>query len=302
MMKKLMVLMVMLAMMLVAAAPAMAQDSSGSGEISATGVLRAGLPADVIGDGTHSIVDETTNTLYALRSAGADLDAYVGQSVTVYGTLTPGEELPNSEGIATSTLPSIDVSQIEAPSVDPVTLTPASYTVTFELAVQGQPPAGTTFFAQGPVDPRLADASNSYQLTDPDGDGVYTASTTVPPGDYPVSFLQGVSTVLCDPTFGGTCPGEPVSVIEDLGTVSVGQDTTYSANVSFDGQVVPEKETTSGDQYTTGPATGGTVAPSGDKGILATVLPDTGGLPLGVLGAGVLLLGAGTLAARRFFR
>ncbi len=297
MMKKLIVLMVMLAMMLVAAAPAMAQDSSGSGEISATGVLRAGLPADVIGDGTHSIVDETTNTLYALRSAGADLDAYVGQPVTVYGALIPGEELPNSEGIATGTLPSIDVSRI-----DPGTPTPASYTVSFELTVEGQPPAGATFFAQGPVDPALADASNSYQLTDPDGDGVYTASTTVPPGDYPVSFVQGVSTVLCDPTFGGTCPGEPVSVIEDLGTVSVGQDTTYSANVSFDGQVVPEKETTSGDQYTTGPATGGTVAPSGDKGILATVLPDTGGLPLGVLGAGVLLLGAGTLAARRFFR
>jgi hypothetical protein len=308
MMKRLIVLMAILAVMLVAAVPAMAQDSSGGDEISVTGMLREGLPADVVGDGTHAIVDEATGTLYALRSAGADLDAYAGQSVTVYGTLTPGEDFPGNGGIASGTLPSIDVSRIES-SDQPSITTPATYTVTFELAVEGQPPAGTTFFAQGPVDPRLADGGGIYQLTDPDGDGIYTASTVVPPGDYPVSFVQGVSTVLCDPTFGGTCPGEPVSVIEDLGTVSVGQDTAYSASVSFDGQVAPTPGgpstgegagTTASDQYTEGAATGGTMGPSENNGILATILPDTGGISLGVLGAGVLLLGAGILTTRRF--
>ena len=36
---------------------------------------------DYVGDGTHSITDDSTNTLYALRSAGPDLDAYVDQPV-----------------------------------------------------------------------------------------------------------------------------------------------------------------------------------------------------------------------------
>lgn len=49
-------------------------------------------PAGRRGFGTHSIEDEATGTLYALRSAGADLDSHVGQRATVYGALTPGEE------------------------------------------------------------------------------------------------------------------------------------------------------------------------------------------------------------------
>ena len=111
--QRLVILMAVLAIMLVVAAPAMAQDSSEGGETAATGILRAGLPVDVVGEGTHSITDEATGTLYALRSAGVGLDAYVGQSVTVYGALTPGEDFPGSGGIASGTLPSIDVSRIE---------------------------------------------------------------------------------------------------------------------------------------------------------------------------------------------
>ncbi len=74
--------------------PAFAQETPQYGveDVSATGVIFDGLPQDVGGFGTHSIEDEATGTIYALRSAGADLGSHVGQRATVYGALTPGEE------------------------------------------------------------------------------------------------------------------------------------------------------------------------------------------------------------------
>ncbi len=93
--KRLVVLLGMLTVLLTTAVPAFAQETSQYGveDVSATGVIFDGLPQDVGGFGTHSIEDEATGTLYALRSAGADLDSHVvGQRATVYGALTPGEE------------------------------------------------------------------------------------------------------------------------------------------------------------------------------------------------------------------
>ncbi|MDP9437647.1 MAG: YobA family protein [Actinomycetota bacterium] len=120
--KRLVVLLGMLTLALTAALPvAFAQETPqyGGEEVSATGVLVEGLPQDVGGFGTHSISDEATGTLYALRSAGADLASHEGQRVTVYGTLTPGEE-GSGEGDfeASGTLPTIDVTRVE-PADDP---------------------------------------------------------------------------------------------------------------------------------------------------------------------------------------
>lgn len=120
--KRLMALMGMLAMMLAAAAPAaLAQDEAaqyGGEEVAATGVLTEGFPADVGGIGTHSISDDATGELYVLRSAGADLDSYVNQQVTVYGALTPGEEGSGEAGFeGNGTLPSIDVTRVEPAGV-----------------------------------------------------------------------------------------------------------------------------------------------------------------------------------------
>ena len=315
--KRLTVLVAMLAMVLVAAAPAMAQHPSGGKEISVTGVVQCAYPSssnDGCEPGGWNIIDYDTGLGYVLLG-DTDFGAYAGQYVTLHG-------FSGTSGNGDRTL---DVLRIE-PADQPGTPSPASYTVSFALAVKGQPPAGTTFFADGIVDPRLADASSTVQLTDPDGDGVYTGSTVAPPGDYHLRFTQGVSTVKCSQSFGGTCPGEPVSVVKDFGTVSVGQDTTYSAGASFDDQVTPKEGTTSPgpstgevtnpvtDQYSGGNTSGGTTvgegtttggaapSPSGNQGILADVLPDTGGVSLGLLGLAAVLTAAGALLARRIFR
>jgi hypothetical protein len=49
--------------------------------------------------GTHAITDEVSGTRYALRSEDEGmLDGYVGQRVTIYGTLVPGYENGQIEG------------------------------------------------------------------------------------------------------------------------------------------------------------------------------------------------------------
>ena len=167
-------------------------SSAGGEEVSATGVLRAGLPADVLGDGTHSITDDSTNTLYALRSAGPDLDAYVDQPVTVSGTLTPGEDLPNSNGIANSTLPSIEVTGIE-PAGDGRAET---VRVAFRLSLEGTVPEGEVFGVDYPVGGQQP-ADVPLCTSDPatvgpagplcENGGVYEGGAEVPAGE-PVQF------------------------------------------------------------------------------------------------------------------
>jgi hypothetical protein len=44
------------------------------------------------------LADESSGTFYALGSDVVDLDPYVGQRVTVYGTLVPGYESGGIEG------------------------------------------------------------------------------------------------------------------------------------------------------------------------------------------------------------
>ncbi len=63
----------------------------------ATGVLEK-PEATTYMYGTHAITDEASRTRYALRSEDVDLDAYVGERVTVHGTLVPGYESGQIEG------------------------------------------------------------------------------------------------------------------------------------------------------------------------------------------------------------
>ncbi len=79
----------MLAIVLGATAPALAQ----AGEVSATGTIEPLDAEPVVVDGvqicelsTHSITDEATGQYYDLKSDTVDLDANVGQRVTVTGT------------------------------------------------------------------------------------------------------------------------------------------------------------------------------------------------------------------------
>lgn len=231
--------MAVLAAMLAAAVPAFAQT-----QVSATGVLLAGLPADVATNGTHSITDEASGTVYALKSEVVDLDAYVGQKVTVYGTLTPGEVSSDKAGFeGNGTLPSIDVTRVEpadGPPPDPTAGTSATFD--FELTVKGQPPAGAAFFGVVP-----AEGCISVPLTDPDGDGVYTGSLDVPrfpPGPVPPDGAEPVSLpVQIVQANSGASPCNPTRVIKDFGTVPANDD-TFKARVNFKrGPVSPGEPT-----------------------------------------------------------
>ena len=238
--KRLLVLMV-LAAMLAATAPAFAQ-----GQVSATGVLLAGLPVDVGTNGTHSITDEASATVYALESETVDLDAYVGQRVTVYGTLTSGEASSDAPGFeGNGTLLSIDVTRVEPADVlppDPTTVNTRA-TFDFELTVEGEPPAATRFFGVVPAEGCISDP-----LSDPDADGVFTGSIDVPrfpPGPVPPEgtepFSLPVQIVQAD---GGASPCDPPRVIKDFGIVPANDD-TFEARVNFKGggPVSPEQPT-----------------------------------------------------------
>jgi tyrosine-protein phosphatase YwqE len=91
-MKGLAVLAAMLTIVLVVSSPALAQE-----DLVATGVLEK-PEATTYMYGTHAITDEASSMHYALISENVDLDAYVGQRVTVYGVPVPGYENGQIEG------------------------------------------------------------------------------------------------------------------------------------------------------------------------------------------------------------
>jgi hypothetical protein len=83
-------------------------SNPGQQEVSATGTLEK-PEVTVYQYGTHAMTDEASGTYYALQSEVVDLDAYVGQRVTVYGTLVPGYENGQVEGGP----PLINVTRVE---------------------------------------------------------------------------------------------------------------------------------------------------------------------------------------------
>ena len=91
-MEKLAVLAMIVVLALALAVPALAQEG-----VSAVGVLEK-PEATTYMYGTHAITAESSGAFYALRSDVVDFDPYVGQSVTVYGTLVPGYESGGVEG------------------------------------------------------------------------------------------------------------------------------------------------------------------------------------------------------------
>ena len=169
-----------------------------------------------------------------------------------------------------------------------------SATFAFELAVECEPPEGATFLGQVPAESLIP-----AELTDPDGDGVYEGSITVPkfaPGGPPEPVSLPVRIVQGPPTVTGPL-GPEYRVIEDFGTV-VAEDRTFEASVSFcddggddnNGGAAP---VVSGDTNDDG---GSVVRPGGqDDG--ANILPATGGVTLAAA-VGALLIAAGLLARR----
>ena len=302
--KKLMVLLGMLAMMLATAVPALAES-----EPQLTGVIEK-PEVTTYQYGTHSMIDEVGGDLYALESDNVDLDAYVGQRVTVFGASVAGYEDGQVEGGP----PLFDVTRVESagPGGPPPGPMPGrSATLSFELAVECDPPAGATFF--GNVQKGEGGPGIFAELIDPDGDGLYAGVATLPdrfaPGPAPegtepvslrVQIVQGTGTRSAG---AGTLPGEPTSIVEDFGVVPMEAENTFSAAASFCGDGTGDgggngTPVVSGD---TNDNKGGTTTPRGPVTSGGpTQLPATGGLTVaGAIGA---MLITGGLIARRVMR
>ncbi len=89
-MRKALLILASLALSLLVAAPTLAQES-----IVVTGLLEK-PEVTSYQYGTYTITDEVSGSRYALQ--GANLDAYVGRRVTVYGAAAPGYEDGQVEG------------------------------------------------------------------------------------------------------------------------------------------------------------------------------------------------------------
>lgn len=197
----------------------------------------------------------------------------MGQRVTVEGTRSPGINPLN-----------LDVTSV-VPAGEPGD--GGEITATFELAVECEPPVGTTFFAGA--------SQQTAGLYDPDGDGTYTGSLTLPEGFYdPGAFEVPVAILVGSPEV----PNQ--QTIKYFGEMVLEDGDAFSASVSFcdDGTGGTDGGVVSGD--TNDDKSGGSVFEQGSAPS-AKVLPATGGILPIAAAAGTLLL-VGGLVARRIFR
>lgn len=300
--KRLMVLVGLLAMLLLIAAPAFAQAP---GErVEATGALQyAGSDASYA---YYDITDETTGASYLLRSDTVELGSYLDQRVDISGTLMV-EELFGEETRS---------AYVEVDQVEPAEGPDSRVRVTFELTVEGEPPANAVFVGL------LGGEPVPLELTDPDGDGVYTYSTPLMPAsvgtfEAPARIAQSEGPV----RYGAVGPYlvGPITTIKDFGLVTPDENTTLSATVSFEesqgGAITPgpgkPKDPTDprtgvdiNEDGSVDEADGEAAAKISDSAIEAarssgqTTLPVTGGVILLPFIAGLSVAAAGLLVRR----
>ncbi len=265
--KGLVILIGMLAALLVAAVPVLAQ-----GQITATGVLERSTRESPDPTPRYAITDEESDTSYELFDAGAGLEAYVGERVTISGTRAPGPGPPDGPLAVDVTW----VTPADGPSGPP----PGEDTVTlsFGLTVKGTPPEGTRFFGSA-----VGEGGPGTPLTDPDGDGVFTVSLKVPrfaPGGPPEPVSLPVQIVQAN---SGAGPCNPTTVIKDFGIIPA-NDNTFRAQVNF------------------GPGGSGSIGSGNSSGGGTGKLPSTGGAIPGAIPAlglvSALLVGGGLLIRR----
>lgn len=245
--------------------------------------------------GTHSITDSQSGCQYALKSGEVNLDDHAGERVKVTGSAVEGYPVDGGP-------PLLNVKEVEpleeSRNGDKVTLT-------FNVDTSGQVPGDATFFGfYGPVGEPLA----PVQLTDPNGDGTYSANVGLEKAEeLRVKIEKGSGTQVDYNALAGeelTLPGEPRSVIKGPTTITLNQNTIYSATYDFSGGgKSPDNPGNGEDQYDNN---GGNQSGNGDdqsdnggdqRGL--NVLPDTGGAALlPALGIGVVLIGGGLLARR----
>lgn len=118
-------------------------EGGGGGTVSATGVLEK-PDVTAYAYGTHAITDESTGAEYALESESVDLDAYVGERVTVSGEPVPGYENGQVEGGPTL---------LEVASAETAGPAGREATVAFEVTIEGEVPENVSFYVESDAVP-----------------------------------------------------------------------------------------------------------------------------------------------------
>ncbi|CAN5748955.1 hypothetical protein BH24ACT22_BH24ACT22_21950 [soil metagenome] len=209
-MRKLMVLAMMVAMVLVAAAPALAQNEQSN-----------------YGDQYNppDLYDQVCE-IAAQEEA---------QRILVEDPSDPHDLDSDGDGIACNS---------EGSGSNPAEPADGEATLNYELTVEGQCATDATFFGENNL-VGAADYVGTAQLTDPDGDGVYTHSEEFTVGSEldGLSIVQGTGVEnVTGEFFRGPVPGEPTSTIKSFAPITLEEDTTLSASVSCDGTIEPQNE------------------------------------------------------------
>lgn len=256
------------------------EGATSSGPISATGIVEKPEMTTYM-YGTHAITDEDTGTPYALASEDVDLDAYVGEEVTVYGAPVPGYGGGEIEG---------GPALLEVGEVETVGTPEAAANIVFELSIEGEVPEDYSFYVESSVGDGgvicTTDATVVEEADYPEcrPDAVNTLETPIPTGesfDYRVLRSRGteLSSFVLDE---GSEIAEDGLVIR--ASFSTANDPASGEDINDDGAInEADGELAARTSDTADAATGSDEA----------VLPDTGGqiLPRS------LCLAAATLAA-----
>ena len=270
------------------AATLSANVSFGSGgpggeAVSATGVLEKPDMTTYM-YGTHAITDARTGEQYALGSESVDLDAYVGEEVTVTGAPVPGYGNGQVED---------GPALLEVSGVEPAD--PAEAMVAFELTLGGEVPENVSFYVESTSGPGgvicTTDAAANEEAGYPrceSGGEINRAEFPMPAGtpfDYRVLTSQGSEL--------------SQSVVAEGSVAAAETGLVLAIAFSFDGEDLNEDG----------------VVDAADSELAAQVsdaakrqvdaeqgrpLPITGGAALAALLAGSALAGAGFLVHRRF--
>ncbi|CAN5560616.1 hypothetical protein BH24ACT21_BH24ACT21_14050 [soil metagenome] len=242
-MRKLMILAMMLAMVLVAAAPALAQ-SNASGQYGNSDQI---FCTDVDPETAQQLLDEDP-IVWATLDADGDgtacneehvpelaCEEFVTQEeAQKFLDENPGDPYnidSDGNGVA------CDFKKGSASQDEEATLS-------YELAVEGECATDATFFGENNL-VGAADYVGTAQLTDPDGDGVYTHSEEFPVGSQfdGLSIVQGTGVDSINGAFfQGSVPGDPITTIKIFVPITLEEDTTLSASISCDDPVEPQKD------------------------------------------------------------